>query len=84
MEIILSERQLHKLAYEVALIMQKHQAKHQQPEYCTTAEAAKILRITPGRLRQIVSQDPYRYPHIKQGDSKQGKLLFRRDTLLNQ
>lgn len=84
MELVLSERQLHKLAYEVALILEKHLAPKQQPELCTTAEAAKILCITPGRLRQIVCQDPYRYPHIKQGDNKQGKLLFRRDALLNQ
>jgi hypothetical protein len=41
-------------------------------------EAASILGITPVRMRQIAG----RFPHIKQGDSKQGRILFLRSGLL--
>ncbi len=69
------------LAYKTAIVLAKMMKKQEAPELVTTAEAAKILNITPGRLRQIVSENPNRYPHIKTGESKQSKLLFDRKAL---
>lgn len=56
-------------------------ADNSQPEMVTTKEAARLLGITPQRLRQIVFEDPTRYPHVKKGDKKQGQLLFERAAL---
>ena len=79
MEITLSHRDKEEIAYKVALILEKRLKKQADPEMVTTAEAAKILGITPGRMRQIAD----RYPHIKKGDGcKQGQLLFDRKALL--
>lgn len=52
----------------------------QQPEMVSTAEAAKILSISPDRMRRIKD----RFPHIKEGENQQGKLLFVRDALLRE
>lgn len=51
-----------------------------ETEYVDTEEAARILGMKPNYLRQVKD----RYPHIKAGESKQGRIMFRRDTLLNQ
>lgn len=69
------------LAYKTAIVMEKRMRKHEPPELVTTSEAARILRITPQRLRQIVCENPNRYPHIKRGETKQAKLLFDRKAL---
>ena len=79
MEIELSQRTIDAIARKAALIVvKKLKEKSDFPEMVTTRQAAAILKITPGRMRQIAE----RYPHIKQGDSKQGQLLFVRDALL--
>ena len=78
MELELSDRVIDQIASKVALIVvKKIKESTELNELVTTAEAAAILRITPGRMRQIAD----RYPHIKMGDCKQGKLLFVRDAL---
>lgn len=82
MEITLSQRQVNAIAYQVALILDKRQSERErrseEEEMVTTKEAARILGITPGRMRQIADQ----YPHVKRGESKQGKLLFVKKSLL--
>ena len=86
MEITLSSRQMDELAYKIALILDKRQRERsketKQPELVPTNEAARILGITPDRLRHIVCQDPTRYPHIKRGDTSRSQLMFVRDELL--
>lgn len=52
--------------------------QRQTPDLCTSSEAAKILGISPAYLRRIAD----RYPHIKQGEGKQARLLFRKEGLL--
>jgi hypothetical protein len=49
-------------------------------EYVDTEEAARILGMSANYLRQVKD----RYPHMKAGDRKQGRILFRRDALLNE
>lgn len=49
-------------------------------EYVDTDEAARILGMSPAYLRAVKD----RYPHIKAGNTKQGRIMFRRDSLLNQ
>lgn len=73
MEIELSQRQIDAIAYKCALIIAKKLKETEViPEMVTTSEAARILKVTPATMRRIAD----RYPHIKQGDSKQSKLLF--------
>ena len=50
------------------------------PELVDTEEAARILSISPSRLRHIKD----RFPHVKVGGTKQGKLLFKRSALMPQ
>ncbi|MGM9697990.1 MAG: hypothetical protein ACI3Y0_05040 [Prevotella sp.] len=51
-----------------------------ETEYVDTEEAARILGMKPNYLRQVKD----RYPHIKAGDNKQGRIMFRRDSLMCQ
>lgn len=83
MEIELTQRTIDAIAYRTAVIIMQKLKKVQKdsqnlPKMVSTREAAAILGITPGRMRQIAE----RFPHIKQGEHKQGKLLFVRDALL--
>ncbi|MBR3783987.1 MAG: hypothetical protein IKJ78_05955 [Bacteroidales bacterium] len=87
MELTLSQRQMdeivHKLRVALREDMKMMLKKELPPEMVTTSEAAKMLGITPDRLRHIASHDPNRYPHTKRGDSKQAPLMWVRDALLN-
>lgn len=74
MEVTLSQTSVKAIAQEVANIM----LQRQTPALCTTSEAAKILGISPAYLRRIAD----RYPHIKQGEGKQARLLFRKEGLV--
>lgn len=49
-------------------------------QYVNSMEAARILGVSPNYLRAVKD----RYPHIKAGDQKQGRIMFRRDALLNE
>lgn len=51
-----------------------------ETEYVDTDEAARILGISANYLRQVKDK----YPHIKSGSGKQGRILFKRDALLQQ
>jgi hypothetical protein len=74
MEVTLSSSSVERVAQRVVEIL----LQRQTPDLCTTSEAAKILGITPAYLRRIAD----RYPHIKQGEGKQARLLFRKEGLL--
>lgn len=77
----LTPRQLKQLAYDVAVIVAQKMRDLRDvecPELVTTEEAAQILGISAGRLRKIKD----RFDYVKQGGQQQGKLLFRRDSLL--
>ena len=50
-----------------------------EPEYVNTNEAARILGVSPNYLRIVKDK----YPHIKTGEHKQARIMFRRDALLN-
>lgn len=80
MQVELSPQTIDAIAQRAALIIVRKLKKHieQPPEMVTTSEAAQILGISTDRMRKIAD----RFPHIKQGDSKQGKLLFLRKALL--
>lgn len=74
MEVTLSSSSVERVAQRVAEIL----LQRQTPDLCTTSEAAKILGITPAYLRRIAD----RYPHVKQGEGKQARLLFRKEGLI--
>lgn len=76
----LSQKTIDGIARRTAEILLRRMAERQEPPMATTREAAAILRISPARMRQIAA----RYPHIKTGNGRQGKLLFYRDALLTQ
>lgn len=78
-ETILSSEFLGKLAEEVAKKL-KSSCHLGETEYVDTEEAARILGMSPTYLRAMKD----RYPHIKAGDHKQARIMFRRDSLFNQ
>lgn len=51
-----------------------------ETEYVDTYEAARILGVSANYLRQVKDK----YPHMKAGDRKQGRIMFKRDALLNE
>lgn len=89
METILSKRDRDYIVQQLRLALRKDLQEmvagvcRQEPEMVTTNDAAKLLGITPDRLRHIVCEDPHRYPHIKRGDGCHGRLMFVRDSLLS-
>lgn len=86
METTLSKRDRDYIVQQLRLALRKDlQAMLEsvkQPELVDTNEAARIIGITPDRLRHIVCEDPTRYPHVKRGDSSRSRLMFVRDALL--
>lgn len=82
MEVELSQKAIDAIAYKAAtIVVSKLKAEDQvqaHSQMVSTKEAAAILGITPARMRQIAD----RFPHIKQGNNKQGKLLFLKKSLL--
>lgn len=80
MEVELSQKVIDAIAYKAAtIVVSKLKAEDQaHSQMVSTKEAAAILGITPARMRQIAD----RFPHIKQGNNKQGKLLFLKRALL--
>lgn len=80
MEIELSQKTIDEIARKVALILAKKMRNKidDTSKMVSVREAASILGITPARMRQIAG----RFPHIKQGDRKQGRILFLRSGLL--
>ena len=59
--------------------MFKHIKRVRMKNYVTCSEAAKILGISPDRLRHIKD----RFDCKKQGGHQQGRLVFRADTLMD-
>ena len=82
----LSDRQINEIVYKLRVALRNDLKKmldeNRQPELVDINEAADILCISADRLRHIVREDPCRYPHIKRGESRNSRLLFRRDALI--
>jgi predicted transcriptional regulator of viral defense system len=80
MEIELSQKTIDAIAHKTALILARKMRNKNgdASKMVSVREAAEILGITPARMRQIAG----RFPHVKQGDSKQGRILFLRSGLL--
>lgn len=83
MEIELSATSINRLADALAprvakIIKADMQRKEMADEWVRTDEAAKILGISETWLR--ATKD--RYPHIKNGEKKQGNLMFLRSGLI--
>ena len=76
---IVAEQMAAKVAEEV---VKKLKGNHSvgDTEYVDTEEAARILGMSPAYLRAVKERDPPR----KAGERKQGRIMFRRDSLFNQ
>lgn len=72
-EVTLDYATIKAIASEVAKIIKRDEL----PELVTTEQAASILGISPARMRQIKDK----FPHVKKGTDKQGKLLFSKKAL---
>lgn len=84
MEVELSITSIRRLADELAprvarIIKAELQKKERAEEWVDTAEAAAILGVTKSWLR--ATKD--RYPHIKNGENRQGNLRFLRSGLIS-
>ena len=77
----LSESQIDRIAHKTALILFKKLREKENdtiPETCTLSEAEEILHISKDHMRRIKD----RFPHLKAGENKQGRILFVRSALL--
>ena len=70
------------IAYKAAKIVVSELKKCEEPqlEMVPVSVAAKILGISEDHMRRIKDK----FPHIKNGNNKQGRLLFVRDALLKE
>ena len=53
-------------------------AEREEPELITVKEAAQTLNLSEDYVRKIKDK----LPHVKQGNSKQGRLLFVKEGLM--
>ena len=74
------------IAYKAAKIVVSELKKCEEPqlEMVPVSVAAKILGISEDHMRRIKDKFPHMFPHIKNGNNKQGRLLFVRDALLKE
>ena len=73
-EVTLDYPTIRAIAKEVAKLLKRDE----MPDLVTTQEAADILGISAGRMRQLKDK----FPHIKKGADKQSKLLFKKSALI--
>lgn len=68
------------IAYKAAKIVINELRKKEQPEQdlVSVREAARMLGVSEDYLRRIKD----RFPHVKSGDSKQGRILFVKNALI--
>ena len=71
MDIFLSDKQMEQIASKTANIILRKMKEDNEP-------TPEILSISEAHMRRIKDQ----YPHMKIGDKNQGRLLFKRDSLL--
>ena len=67
------------LAKEMVKEMQKVKSEAKEPELITVKEAAETLNLSEGYVRKIKDK----LPHVKQGNSKQGRILFVKEGLMD-
>lgn len=78
MEMELSQKTIDAIAFKVAKILKRELKQADEiPEMVTTAEAARILNVTPEYMRAIGS----RFPRVK-GEGRNGRVLYVRSGLL--
>ena len=66
------------LAKEMVKEMQKIKSEAKEPDLITVKEAAETLNLSEDYVRKIKDK----LPHVKQGNSKQGHLLFVKEGLM--
>ena len=78
----LDQSSIDAIAYKAAKIVVSEMKKGEQTptEMVPVSEAARILGISEDHMRRIKDK----FPHIKNGNNKQGRLLFVRDALLKE
>lgn len=68
MKIELDDKTIEKLASRIVEMSKETDEK----ELISTIEAARLLRVSPDRMRKIKDK----YPHIKVGQNGQSRILF--------
>lgn len=77
----LDQSSIDAIAYKAAKIVVSELKKSEAPvEMVPVSVAARILGISEDHMRRIKDK----FPHIKNGNNKQGRLLFVRDALLKE
>lgn len=81
MKIQLTDEDMNTIAVKVTKMLAhklKERENEQPTEMVGVKEAARILGISEGRMREIKDK----FPHIKAGCHQQGRLLFVRSGLI--
>ena len=78
----LDQSSIDAIAYKAAKIVVSELKKSEEApvEMVPVSVAARILGISEDHMRRIKDK----FPHIKNGNNKQGRLLFVRDSLLKE
>ena len=64
---------------EMVKEMQKVKDETKEPELITVKEAAETLNLSEAYVRKIKDK----LPHVKQGNNKQGRILFVKEGLMD-
>ena len=75
MKVELDDKSIDKLARRI-IELQKVKS---EDELLTTHEAAKLLKVSPDRIRHLKDK----FPHVKLGESEKGRLMFYRRGIEN-
>ena len=83
-EMSMDKKEMNLLATMVAeVVVQKLKGMRiGEAEYVDTKEAARIIGVSETYMRFLKKEYPDKYPTIKSGNKKQGRILFKRDALL--
>lgn len=73
-------RMVNEIAIKTAdMVCERLQISYEKPEWINANQAAEILGLSPLYIRQIKDK----FVYIKKGDSKQSRVLYKRESVEN-
>ena len=72
MKIELDDKSIDKIARRIVELQKKSSGEIGPDELISTQKAARLLRVSPDRIRHL----KHKFPHVKVGGKERGRLLF--------